>query len=391
MIFHELPKEFINVFSNLENRGFQFTLVGGAVRDYLLNKKLEKDLDFEIRHNLSAQVEWNFHFLQIKNFLTEQNIAFEELPYKIIRFELYNFSIELTTPRIEMFKEQLGHHNFDALIDSNLSYAESFKRRDFSINAIGFELTFTDLSYKLIDPYLGEIDLKNKILRNITNDFYKDPVRFLRLIRFKHLLNFSIDNEILKNMGQFDLTEMTAHYFRIEMEKISVSQFMNSFIFYTKKYDIKLPLLLQKLKSINAELAHLESIETLFFELLKIDSKMASDLATYLSFPKKELKILIEINQKLNSRSSDQVFNLDKLKNLSFDSFKNEQNVELIKYLATKTRELSKLKKCLDLSDHQLKFLNELNDFKCDLNEVGLNDRSYFKIFRFVKESNYES
>ena len=71
-------------------------------------------------------------------------------------------------------------------------------RRDLTINAIGYNLC----SSETIDPFGGVIDLNNRILQKISDDFYRDPVRALRLIRFKLLLNFDISSDIeLENLS----------------------------------------------------------------------------------------------------------------------------------------------------------------------------------------------
>jgi tRNA nucleotidyltransferase/poly(A) polymerase len=70
------------------------------------------------------------------------------------------------------------------------------RRRDFTINAMGalLESFPQGLEQSLIDPYGGQNDLKDRVLRRVTPDaFVDDPVRLLRLVRFQIELGFGAD------------------------------------------------------------------------------------------------------------------------------------------------------------------------------------------------------
>lgn len=72
-----------------------------------------------------------------------------------------------------------GYKGFVFHTDPNVSIEEDLKRRDLTINAIAKNDHGT-----LIDPYHGQQDLKNKILRHVSEAFAEDPVRILRVARF---------------------------------------------------------------------------------------------------------------------------------------------------------------------------------------------------------------
>ncbi|MDE5003102.1 tRNA CCA-pyrophosphorylase, partial [Francisella tularensis subsp. holarctica] len=72
---------------------------------------------------------------------------------------------------------------------------DDLKRRDLTINSIAI-----DQKNKVIDPFNGQADLQNRILRHTSIDFIEDPLRVVRLARFKAQLSnfkFSIAQEML--------------------------------------------------------------------------------------------------------------------------------------------------------------------------------------------------
>lgn len=72
-----------------------------------------------------------------------------------------------------------GYHGFTFDTSTKVTLEEDLKRRDLTINAIAK----TD-DGELVDPYNGQADLKNKILRHVSPAFAEDPVRVLRIARF---------------------------------------------------------------------------------------------------------------------------------------------------------------------------------------------------------------
>ena len=61
------------------------------------------------------------------------------------------------------------------------------RRRDLTINAIA-----QDKSGRHIDPFNGILDIKNKVLRHVSNAFIEDPLRLFRVARFSATLNFTV-------------------------------------------------------------------------------------------------------------------------------------------------------------------------------------------------------
>lgn len=86
-----------------------------------------------------------------------------------------------------------GYYGFDCNFSASVTLEEDLARRDLTINAMAM-----DEHNNLIDPYNGQQDLNNKILRHVSPAFVEDPVRVLRLARFAarfHHLGFRLANE----------------------------------------------------------------------------------------------------------------------------------------------------------------------------------------------------
>jgi len=76
-------------------------------------------------------------------------------------------------------KTARGYHGFEIHASPDVTLEEDLARRDLTINAIA-----QDANGERIDPYGGERDIANKVLRHVTQAFREDPVRILRLARF---------------------------------------------------------------------------------------------------------------------------------------------------------------------------------------------------------------
>lgn len=91
-----------------------------------------------------------------------------------------------------------GYKGFETYFDPNVSLEEDLQRRDLTINAIA-----ETADGKFVDPFDGLNDLKNKVLRHVSEAFIEDPVRILRIARFAArfaTLGFKIANETMHLM-----------------------------------------------------------------------------------------------------------------------------------------------------------------------------------------------
>lgn len=95
-----------------------------------------------------------------------------------------------------------GYHGFEFYASPDITLEEDLGRRDITINAIA-----QDDSGQFIDPYSGIDDIKNKIIRHVSEAFTEDPLRVIRVARFKakfpdfiiHQSTFALLEKIVMN------------------------------------------------------------------------------------------------------------------------------------------------------------------------------------------------
>lgn len=206
---NNLPIHVIDFLNLCQGHMIEASLIGGIPRDYLINQSIGNDFDICLRplQKLSDKD----LFIKI---VKEKYPAASEKKYGVI--DLGN-DIEMSWPRIEKFDHNIGHSNFEVEIIQDLDYKIDVKRRDFTINAISF--SYSGEEFILNDPLFGVEDIRNKILRACDNtSFIKDPVRFLRAIRFHLKLDFEIDPTLKVLMENMELA-FSAHYLKYEAMK----------------------------------------------------------------------------------------------------------------------------------------------------------------------------
>ena len=183
---------------------FHVYLVGGAVRDQLLNLPV-KDRDWVI---VGA---------------TPQNLI--DLGYQQVGKDFPVFlhpqsKEEYALARTER-KSGQGYTGFICDFSAEITLEQDLIRRDLTINAMA-----QDLQGNLYDPYHGADDLRQRILRHVSPAFVEDPLRVLRVARFAaryHHLGFTIAPETLQLMQtltqQGELQHLTAERVWAETEK----------------------------------------------------------------------------------------------------------------------------------------------------------------------------
>ena len=247
LYLQQFPTIAKKIIEDLLDNNYILTLVGGGARSLIVNEKLSNDLDFEIRlqtQNIGNlfldKIDKTFALLEKKN----EKLKVEKLLFGGRRCQCDKFCLEFTPPRTEYYSvtslDSYSHQDFEVEIDSALDYDKSFSRRDFTINAIGIEIKKQDnkIEEKIIDPFNGVEDLKSLTLRYINSNFFLDPVRFLRLIRFHIQKNYTIDSVIISKLTNFNLQKISFFHYHKESSKIGFFQFSKSFYYYINKYKI---------------------------------------------------------------------------------------------------------------------------------------------------------
>ncbi len=144
----------------------QIYMVGGAVRDGLLGLPV-MDRDWVVVGATPEQMA-AIGFLPVgKDFPVFLHPKTKE-EYALARTE------RKTAP---------GYKGFVVHAEPTVTLEEDLSRRDLTINSIA-KNTDTDYRNDLIDPYNGQRDLRQKVLRHVTEAFREDPVRILRVARF---------------------------------------------------------------------------------------------------------------------------------------------------------------------------------------------------------------
>ena len=172
-------------------------LVGGAIRDALLNRKA-KDEDFVIR---KVEIE-----ILTKALKTIGSVDLVGKRFGVLKFRPKDTKIQydIALPRREFSRSFTGaYRDFEIHSDPNLPIEDDLARRDFTINAMAWDIT----NKKLVDPFLGQKDLKDKTIRSVGSAvmrFQEDYSRMLRAVRFACQLNFSLTTKTeaaIKKLG----------------------------------------------------------------------------------------------------------------------------------------------------------------------------------------------
>jgi tRNA nucleotidyltransferase (CCA-adding enzyme) len=159
----------------LEEAGFSAYFVGGCVRDLLLQQKI---------HDVDVATSARPHQVLA---LFEHAIP-TGLSHGTVTVLLDSIPVEVTTFRRESGYSDHRHPDAVYFVDR---IEEDLARRDFTINALAMTL-----DREIIDPFQGEKDLKEQILRGVGDPvirFNEDPLRMLRGIRFAVQLGFTIE------------------------------------------------------------------------------------------------------------------------------------------------------------------------------------------------------
>jgi len=199
----EIPSEILTIAEKLSDSGYKAYLVGGCVRDLLLNKK-PKDWDIAtdavpediLRMFPNSIYENSFGTVAVKTNSSDEVLKI----------------VEVTTFRLEGRYSDKRHPDE---IKFAKSIEEDLARRDFTVNALAVRIKSgqsrngiipirdypclrrqAGLEKCLVDPYKGRKDLESKVIRAVgdpTERFNEDALRLMRAVRFACELNFSIE------------------------------------------------------------------------------------------------------------------------------------------------------------------------------------------------------
>ena len=159
-------------------------VIGGFVRDYLLNRNLPQDIDILVIGD-------GISFAQKVAYLLPDSpkvSVFKRFGTAMIK--AFNAEIEFVGAR----KESYSSDSRKPYVESG-SLEDDQRRRDFTINALAIQLGQGNYG-KLLDPFNGSQDLKNEVLKTPLNPditYKDDPLRMMRAVRFTSQLEFVIE------------------------------------------------------------------------------------------------------------------------------------------------------------------------------------------------------
>ncbi len=228
-----IPKEVSHVTSTLESAGFEAYLVGGCVRDLLMDREPK---DWDVTTNAKPEeIIKLFEKTVYENDFGTVGVCVPRVTGDDVSRETPEYVIvEVTPHRLEAKYSDFRHPDevkFSDKIDEDL------QRRDFTINAMAYRKN------SVMDIYDGLKDIKDKTVRTVGNPddrFNEDALRMLRAVRFAVQLDFSISSEttesILKNSEL--IKKISAERIHDEFVKIIMSKNPATGIMLLQKFNL---------------------------------------------------------------------------------------------------------------------------------------------------------
>lgn len=177
MVDIKVPVGAREILNRLESAGFEAYLVGGCVRDYLMQREPH---DWDICTSATPS--------EVLQLFKDDNVIETSLKHGTVTIVKKDGQYEVTTFRVDgEYKD--GRHPDEVRFVTNL--VDDLARRDFTINAIAMDADGT-----LYDPFCGARDIREHVIRcvgNAENRFQEDGLRVLRALRFASVLGFTVD------------------------------------------------------------------------------------------------------------------------------------------------------------------------------------------------------
>ncbi len=192
------------VLKRLNDKGHEAYIVGGAVRDLLLNKVPE---DYDI---CTSARPW-----QVQEIFHDHDMYLSGIRHGTVSVIFNNKPVEITTFRKDgIYKDK--RHPDDVFYTDDVK--DDLMRRDFTVNTF-----LMDKDEKIYDLLMAEDDLKEKVIRTVGDPykrFDEDALRILRAIRFKAELDFKIEEK----------TDKMIHILKDALKSISKERIATEFI-----------------------------------------------------------------------------------------------------------------------------------------------------------------
>ncbi len=177
-----VPQEVSRVAGDLREKGFEAYLVGGCVRDLFLEREPK---DWDITTNATPD--------QIQAVFPD---SFYENDYGTVGVKTGSEDPRLAIVEATPYRKESGYSDKRRpdSVEFGTSLLEDLARRDFTINAIALD----ESKGHIVDPYGGQKDIKDKVLRTVglaNERFSEDSLRMLRAVRLVAELGFGIESD----------------------------------------------------------------------------------------------------------------------------------------------------------------------------------------------------
>lgn len=181
---NKLFKVASRIISKLEEEGYEGYFVGGSVRDFLLNRPIN---DVDITTDALPD--------DIERIFDKTIDVGKEHGTIVVLIDQDPF--EVTTYRVE--GDYSNYRRPDQVFFTN-KLSDDLSRRDFTINAMAMSKDM-----KVFDPFDGQVDLKNRVIRTVGKAearFGEDALRMLRAVRFMSQLDFQLSEDVISSIEE---------------------------------------------------------------------------------------------------------------------------------------------------------------------------------------------
>ena len=224
----EIPSGANEIIHSLQNNGYEAFLVGGCVRDSILNRPIH---DYDITTSATPD--------EMMEVFKDKRIIETGLQHGTITILIDGEAYECTTYRID------GNYSDSRRPDSvtfTQSLEEDLKRRDFTINAMAY-----NDEVGLVDPFNGMEDIKYHKIRCVgraKDRFSEDALRILRAIRFASQLGFVLEpdtdwniSKMYKNLENISIERINSEFCKIAAS----SDFCVQMVLYHEVFSLFIP------------------------------------------------------------------------------------------------------------------------------------------------------
>lgn len=222
-----LPKDILEIRDLYKQNGYSLYVVGGSVRDFLMSKPvhdydLATDAPVSFSQNFFKHGVYNNHkyfVMDIKG-CAEHGVTFVQ--YNGTQYEIAEFRTD---------KQSIDHRHANVSLGASLE--EDLLRRDFTINALAYDIS----NNQIIDVLGGACvsDIKNGVLRAVGDSyarFTEDALRILRALRFSATFGFTMDSTLSEGIQK--VLDNSPELFTVLSAERKVSEFNKIFSKDTK-------------------------------------------------------------------------------------------------------------------------------------------------------------